>query len=77
MLRGHYNYYGVPGNYRAMVSFRWQVRSAWHRRLQRRSQRARWTEVQREKFDAKYLLPFPRIKHPYPFDRFRAKHAAP
>jgi group II intron reverse transcriptase/maturase len=77
VLRGHYNYYGVPGNFLAMASFRYQVRSAWHRRLQRRSQRAKWTAVQRETFDGKYLLPFPRIKHPHSFDRFGAKHAAP
>ena len=77
VLRGHYNYYGVPGNSRALASFRWQLRGAWHRRLQRRSQRARWTAEKRDKFDAKYPLPAPRIAHPNPFNRFQAKHAAP
>jgi len=43
VLRGHANYYGVPGNSPALKSFRHQVRDAWHRQLQRRSQRARWT----------------------------------
>ena len=77
VLRGHYNYYGVPGNMRALASFRRQVRNAWHRRLQRRSQRASWTAEKRSKFEAKYPLLSPRIMHPRPFDRFFAKHAAP
>jgi hypothetical protein len=77
VLRGHYNYYGVPGNFRALAAFRQQVRRAWHQRLQRRSQRAGWTEEQRQKFEAKYPLLPPRITQPHPFDRFRTKHALP
>jgi group II intron reverse transcriptase/maturase len=77
VLRGHYNYYGVPGNYRALVIFRWQVLRHWHRQLQRRSQRAKWTEEQRDKFDVKYPLPKPSISHPNPIARFRAKHVVP
>jgi len=77
VLRGHYNYYGVPGNIRALQSFRRQVRSAWHKRLQRRSQRAQWTAKKRDKFEAKYPLLSPRITQPHPFDRFFLKHAAP
>jgi hypothetical protein len=32
----------VPTNARALVTFRRHVEQAWHRQLQRRSQRARW-----------------------------------
>jgi group II intron reverse transcriptase/maturase len=77
VLRGHYNYYGVPGNFRALASFRHHVRRAWHATLQRRSQRAHWTEAKRDRFDAKYPLANARITHPSPFVRFRARHAAP
>ncbi len=70
VLLGHYRYYGVPGNSRAMGSFRHQIREHWHRTLQRRSQRARWSKAARDRFDQRYRLPQPRIVHPYPEQRF-------
>ena len=70
VLRGHFNYYGVPGNYSALRSFRRRVRCTWHRALQRRSQRARWTDSKRDAFDARFLLPLPRITHAHPLARF-------
>jgi group II intron reverse transcriptase/maturase len=66
VLRGHYRYYGVPTNYEALHQFRERVRTAWHRQLQRRSQRARWTDKQRNAFDERLPLPRPRIHHPWP-----------
>jgi group II intron reverse transcriptase/maturase len=69
VLRGHYGYYGVPGNTRAMGSFRHRLREHWHRALQRRSQRARWSTAQRDRFDHRYPLPQPRITHPYDLRR--------
>ena len=39
--------------------------------LQRRSQTARWTAVQRERFKQRHPLPRPRIVHPWPDQRFR------
>jgi RNA-directed DNA polymerase len=65
VLRGHYNYYGVPGNMRRMAGVREQIREHWHRTLQRRSQRASWTNAQRTRFDRRYPLPPPRLTHPY------------
>lgn len=70
VLRGHYNYYGVPGNAAALSSFREGVRESWHRRLQRRSQRATWTNEQRTRFDNRFPLPTPHIAHPFPTHRF-------
>lgn len=60
-LQGHYNYYGVNGNCRALQSFTWYVRHRTMRMLRRRSQRSniRW-----EKFNElweRYVSP-PRIK---------------
>jgi RNA-directed DNA polymerase len=75
VVQGHCRYYGVPGNYRALASFRESVRHLWHRRLQRRSQRARWTDAKRTRFDRRFPLPAPRIYHPYPTSRFRDRHA--
>jgi RNA-directed DNA polymerase len=71
VLRGHYAYYGVPGNYRAMASFYNTLEQYWHRVLQRRSQTARWTAAQRERFKQRHSLPRPRIVHPWPDQRFR------
>jgi RNA-directed DNA polymerase len=70
VLRGHYGYYGVPGNFRALAAFRAQIRHRWHAALQRRSQRAPWTDDRRERFDATFPLLAPEIVHPWPRERF-------
>ncbi|WP_234023593.1 group II intron reverse transcriptase/maturase [Sorangium cellulosum] len=77
VLVGHYRYYGVPGNYQALDSFRQQIEAAWHRRLQRRSQRGRWNATQWRKFAERYPLPRPRIYHPKPLERFQARCSHP
>lgn len=77
VLRGHANYYGVPGNSSAMKSFRYQVRNFWHHVLQRRSQRAKWTTKYRDKFDEKFPLPSLRIMHPRPSTRFYTRLSRP
>jgi len=66
VLRGHYQYYGVPTNSRALQQFRERVRAGWHRQLQRRSQRAEWTRSQRAMVDRRFPLPPSRIHHPWP-----------
>lgn len=59
-LRGHYGYYGITGNYEALVRFEFEVKRRWHKWLARRSQRwMRW-----ERFTAlltKWPLPPPRV----------------
>jgi RNA-directed DNA polymerase len=70
VLEGHYRYYGVPTNYRALAQFRYRVWQIWHRALARRSQRSRWTYARRAAFDKRFPLPFPRIHHPWPNARF-------
>lgn len=77
VLRGHANYYGVPGNSSTLASFRYQVRHAWHQQLQRRSQRARWSNEKRSRFDESFPLPNLLICHPKPHDRFYASHSRP
>ena len=72
VLQGHYNYYGVPHNSRALSNFRLQVTRLWLRSLRRRSQRHRMTW---ERFGrlADRWLPRPRVMHPWPNRRFDAK----
>lgn len=73
VLTGHYHYYGVPTNSRALDQFRFHVETMWHRSLQRRSQRGRWTAAKRGAFVRRFLLPRPRIYHPWPSVRFGAR----
>jgi RNA-directed DNA polymerase len=72
VLQGHYNYYGVPHNSRALGSFHLQVKRHWLRSLRRRSQRHRLTW---ERFGrlADRWLPRPRVMHPWPNRRFDAR----
>lgn len=73
VLRGHDNYYGVPTNEQPLQRFRRHLHGAWLRQLQRRSQRARWTEPQRQRFEQRFPLPKPEIRHPWPEHRFEAR----
>ena len=65
VLRGHYRYYGVSGNFPALKQFRHRVRWMWHRSLQRRSQRAKMTRAKLCRLDLRFPLPRPRIFHRY------------
>jgi group II intron reverse transcriptase/maturase len=69
VLRGHFAYYGVPTNIRAIDAFRTQVIRHWRRALCRRSQRRRlnWDRMQRL---VTRWLPRAAIMHPWPENRF-------
>lgn len=73
VLRGFYNYHGVPGNRASLNRFRERAMGYWWRVLIRRSQRGRLTSVRMQELAARYI-PLPRILHPYPQERFDAKH---
>jgi group II intron reverse transcriptase/maturase len=68
VLAGHYRYFGVPRNYRALDRFRDRLRRLWHRTLNRRSQKARLSEKAMSRI-ATCWLPTPRICQPYPSER--------
>jgi group II intron reverse transcriptase/maturase len=70
VLEGHYRYYGVPSNYPALAQFQRRVAWMWHRSLQRRSQRGRWSHERWKAFEQRFPLPSPRIHHPWPAQRF-------
>ena len=70
VLRGHFNYYGVPQNYAALNTFRYHVFWLWRRTLRRRSQKTRLTWERMRRLVLRYLPPA-RITHPYPNVRLR------
>jgi group II intron reverse transcriptase/maturase len=70
VLTGHYNYYGVPGNYRSLHGFRQAVITLWRRWIVDKSQRARGG-YQRMYRLARRWLPTATIRHPYPSERLR------
>jgi len=72
VLNGHYRYYGVPANGRALSTFHQQVVWLWKRALGRRSQRGR-TTWERMKRLIKQWLPYPHIYHPWPSQRLVVK----
>jgi group II intron reverse transcriptase/maturase len=69
VVSGHYQYYGVPGNYESLSNFRYQVAIAWFAALKRRSQRHKITWERMSSY-IKRWLPSPHIYHPYPDARF-------
>jgi group II intron reverse transcriptase/maturase len=73
VLVGHYRYYGVSCNFRAMEQFRYQIYCAWRRALARRSQVARvtWNDLNRL---IDRWLPRPRLYHEHPITRFLRLH---
>ncbi|MCK4621733.1 MAG: group II intron reverse transcriptase/maturase, partial [Desulfuromonadales bacterium] len=67
---GHFNYYAVPGNRKALETFRTQIGHAWLHALRRRSQKGRsltWKRMQRQ---IEKWIPTAKVLHPYPNQRF-------
>jgi RNA-directed DNA polymerase len=64
-LEGHYAYYGITANGRALGQFYESVRRIWRRWLDRRSQRARMGWDRYVKLLERFPLPKPRIVHSY------------
>lgn len=61
-VRGHYGYFGITGNSKAIATFGYRVVLVWLKWLQRRSQRA-MTAERRSAFQKRFPLPPPRIMH--------------
>ena len=73
IVGGHFEYYAVPTNSRALTAFRYRVVDLWRRTLQRRSQKdgATWERIEKLAND---YLPKPWILHPWPRERFAVRH---
>jgi group II intron reverse transcriptase/maturase len=73
VVRGYFQFHAIPGNTSRLHSFRREVLRLWYRALRRRSQRSSLTW---ERFFERLanLLPPVQVLHPYPSQRFDAKH---
>lgn len=73
VVTGHFAYYAVPTNGRALSAFRHHVTDLWRQTLRRRSQKGgfTWDRMTRLADD---WLPQPRILHPWPDVRFDVRH---
>jgi group II intron reverse transcriptase/maturase len=72
VLLGHFAYYAVPGNGRALTNFRGQVARHWFQALRARSQHRRLNWLRMYRLTHRWL-PTARILHPYPEVRFAAR----
>lgn len=73
VVTGHFAYFAVPTNSRALSAFRHHVTNLWRRTLRRRSQKDGITWSRIATIAGSYL-PAPRILHPWPDARFAVKH---
>jgi group II intron reverse transcriptase/maturase len=62
-VRGHYGYYGITGNARALGEFLNRVRSSWQRWLNRRNNKRNFTWERFERMFTRYSLPYPKVVH--------------
>jgi group II intron reverse transcriptase/maturase len=72
VLVGHFHYYGVPGNGRAMNSFRYRVTWLWFTTLRRRGGVRGLTWERMGRLMTRWI-PSVRIHHPWPSIRFDGK----
>jgi RNA-directed DNA polymerase len=73
IVSGHFEYFAVPTNFRALQTFRYRVTNLWRSTLRRRSQKDGYTWERVTKLAADYL-PRPNIRHPWPSARFAVSH---
>jgi RNA-directed DNA polymerase len=70
---GYYQYHAIPGNLNRLGVFMHHLRRMWRAVLVRRSQRGQ-VSWQRHTPLLDRWIPFPRVLHPYPQQRFAARH---
>jgi RNA-directed DNA polymerase len=68
VVTGHFNYYGVPTNLRALNTFRFKVVGLWMKALRSRSQHDRFKWERMYKLSEQWL-PWGHITQPYPLLR--------
>jgi RNA-directed DNA polymerase len=61
-LRGHFAYYGIPGNIASLHRFRYHVTRVWHKWLSRRSGKARIPWERFGELERRYPLPLARLR---------------
>jgi len=65
MLKGHYGYFGISGNFRRLVRLHHEVRRVWRYGLSRWSSKSYLTWERSERVLQRLALPLPRIVHRY------------
>jgi group II intron reverse transcriptase/maturase len=65
MLKGHYGYFGITGNFRRLLLLHREVTRVWRRWLSRRSSKSYLTWARYERVLQRLVLPPPRIVHRY------------
>lgn len=61
-LHGHFNYYGITGNFKVIANFACMVKALWKKWLSRRSQRAYFNWEAMNGLLQRYPLPPPKVK---------------
>jgi len=70
VLTGHFNYFGVPGNFKSLKAFRQRVIMLWRKWIIRKSQRSKGTFKRLYRLADRWL-PRASIRQPYPSERLR------
>ena len=60
-VRGHYGYYGITGNIRALEKFLYRVQRSWQRWLHRRNSKRGFVWEKFKAFLERYPLPMPKV----------------
>ena len=63
-LQGHYNYYGIIGNYQSILQFYKTALRIWYKWLNRRSNRRSYSMEEFREMTKRYEIPKPRIMEP-------------
>ncbi len=61
-IQGHFNYFGISGNFRSLLLFAEETKRVWYKWLRRRSQQAHLTWEKYDELLQRLPLPRPRIK---------------
>jgi len=69
VITGAMNYYGVPGNGKAIAEFRTEICKSWLNALRRRSQKAGKFTWKKMQIIISIWIPLNKITHPYPGQR--------
>lgn len=64
-LRGHYQYYGVSGNFKGVQTFYQQTRRLTFKWLNRRSQKKSWSWEQFHRMELQFPLPQPKLYYAF------------
>ena len=74
VVQGHFNYFAVHGNFKALNAFRHWCSYYWLYSLRRRSQKGRKLTWKKFALTLEKWMPTPKLNHPYPSTRLRVNY---